>query len=198
MKPIFDNGHGGIIGGAYQTAGKRSPNWENGILYEGAFNRWVVNRLIEKMDRIGLAYYHISPELTDVSLNERVKRANEIYQKDKEVYILSIHANAGGGTGIEAFTSKGKTISDGLAEIILTNFEADLKCTTMRFDLSDGDKDKEENFQILRSPYCPAVLVECGFMDNRSDYNKLWSHDYLNKLTESIFRSILEIYKSKK
>jgi hypothetical protein len=43
---IFDNGHGGIIDGVYQTAGKRSPLWPDGeILYEGEFNRSIVNRL---------------------------------------------------------------------------------------------------------------------------------------------------------
>lgn len=196
MKPIFDNGHGGKINGVYQTPGKRSPNWENGILYEGNFNRWVVNRLIEKMDRLDLPYYHVSPEIIDVSLNERVKRANEIYSKDKDVYFISIHANAGGGIGIEAFTSKGKTKSDEIAELFLKNLESDMKgLATMRFDLTDGDRDKEENFQVIKSTNCPALLIECGFMDNRSDYNKLWSHDYINKLTESIFGTILELNK---
>ncbi len=45
---IFDNGHGGIIDGVYQTAGKRSPLWPDGeILYEGEFNRGIVNRLMK-------------------------------------------------------------------------------------------------------------------------------------------------------
>ncbi|MBK8079429.1 MAG: hypothetical protein IPK25_03525 [Saprospiraceae bacterium] len=48
---ILDNGHGGVINGIYQTSGKRSPNWNQGILYEGMFNRWVVNRVIEALDR---------------------------------------------------------------------------------------------------------------------------------------------------
>ncbi|MBK8888090.1 MAG: hypothetical protein IPN46_16750 [Saprospiraceae bacterium] len=45
---ILDNGHGGVINGKYQTTGKRSPNWDKGVLFEGMFNRWVVNRIIEK------------------------------------------------------------------------------------------------------------------------------------------------------
>lgn len=112
MKPIFDNGHGGVINGNYQTPGKRSPDWEKGVLYEGAINRWVVNRLIEKMDREHLPYYHISPELTDVTLETRVNRANKIYAEDRDTYYLSIHFNACGGIGIEGFTSVGNTPSD--------------------------------------------------------------------------------------
>ena len=46
---IFDNGHGGIIDGVYQTSGKRSPIWPDGeVLYEGEFNRSIVDRLVKK------------------------------------------------------------------------------------------------------------------------------------------------------
>ncbi|MCG9704983.1 hypothetical protein [Photobacterium damselae] len=37
---ILDAGHGGIINGQYQTAGKRSPIWSDGSqLFEGEFKR---------------------------------------------------------------------------------------------------------------------------------------------------------------
>ena len=194
MKPIFDNGHGGMIAGNYQTPGKRSPNWDRGVLFEGMFNRWVVNRLIEKMDRSRLSYYHASPEFTDISLTERVKRANEISKKDN-VYFISIHANAGGGVGIEAFTSPGKTKSDEICESFLVNFKQDLKGEQIiRADMSDGDHDKEERFQVLTTTNCPALLIECGFMDNKIDYEKLWSESYLEKLVDSIFKTIVELY----
>lgn len=193
-KVILDAGHGGVIGGVYQTAGKRSPKWSKGVLYEGMFNRWVVNRLIEKLDRVGVPYYHISPELQDVSLITRVKRANKIYAKDKNTFILSVHANAGGGIGVEGFTTTGKTDSDRIAEIILTNLELDLSGQRMRFDKSDGDRDKEVNYYILRKPKASAFLLEAGFMDNEKDYNNLWDEKYLNCLVDSLFRSIKFIY----
>lgn len=191
---ILDNGHGGLINGVYQTPGKRSPKWEHGILYEGMFNRWVVNRIIEKLDRLKLPYYHISPEYTDVTLVSRVNRANKIYESDKEAWVLSIHANAGGGTGIEGFTTKGNTTSDLIGDIILENFETDMPNVRMRFDWSDGDRDKEKDFIILKKPKAPACLVECGFMDNRSDYAQLWNENYLNSIVLSLVKSIKQIY----
>ncbi|MDC7251048.1 MAG: N-acetylmuramoyl-L-alanine amidase [Sphaerochaetaceae bacterium] len=193
-KVILDNGHGGVINGVYQTAGKRSPKWSKGVLYEGMFNRWVVNRLIEKLDRAGIPYYHISPELLDVSLQTRVKRANAIYEKDKNVYILSIHANAGGGKGVEGFTTEGYTNSDLIGEVFLENLEKDLVGQKMRFDRTDGDRDKEVNYYILRKPIASAFLLECGFMDNEADYNNLWDENYIETLVESLFCSIKEIY----
>lgn len=194
MIPILDAGHGGVINGTYQTAGKRSPDLGKGVLYEGAFNRWVVNRLIEKLDRANIPYYHVSPELLDVSLESRVQRVNTITQSNKNVYLLSIHANAGGGQGIEAFTTVGNTSSDALAEIFLTDLELQLPNQKMRFDKSDGDKDKESDFYVLRKSSCPAILVETGFMDNQVDYNNLWSEDYINKVVEALFKSIKSIY----
>lgn len=196
MTPIFDTGHGGMINGIYQTPGKRSPNWSQGILYEGMFNRWVVNRLIEKLDRNAKPYYHISPEIVDTSLTTRIKRANDIYKSNKNVYVLSIHANAGGGRGIEGFTSTGNTKSDEICESFLKRLEADMTPTTlMRVDLSDGDMDKERNdLAILKQTNSPAILLEMGFMDNKIDYNLLWSKDYMIDIVDSIFCTIMELY----
>lgn len=192
---MLDNGHGGVIGGNYQTAGKRSPRWSKGVMYEGMFNRWVVNRIIEQLDRKKIPYYHLCPELWDVSLEARKNRADRIYNENRNVWILSIHANAGGGKGVEGYTTRGVTKSDALAEIVLTNLKRDMTTLKLRVDRSDGDLDKEANFYILKKAKAPAFLLECGFMDNRSDYYKLWNETYLRSLVNSLVKSIIEIYK---
>ena len=30
--------------------GKRSPDWELGVLYEGVFNRWIVNEIAKNLE----------------------------------------------------------------------------------------------------------------------------------------------------
>jgi len=193
---ILDSGHGGVIGGIYQTSGKRSPKWSKGILYEGMFNKWVVNRLIEKLDRDNIPYYYISPEYTDVSLQTRVKRADSFYIKNKNSYVLSIHANAGRGRGIEGFTTVGKTKADPIADLFLSNLEKDLYNQKMRFDYTDGDKDKETNYYILRKAKAPAFLLECGFMDQINDYNNLWDEKYIEVLVSSLYNTIKYLYEN--
>ena len=49
-------------------------------------------------------------------LGERVRIANEIAAKNngRAIYV-SVHGNAGGGTGFEVYTSKGQTKSDKIA-----------------------------------------------------------------------------------
>ena len=39
--------------------------------------------------------------------------------------------------------------------------------------MSDGDRDWEEDFYILRKSWCPAVLTENFFMDSHSDLEYL-------------------------
>ena len=93
--------------GFIRHRGKRSPQWSDGsILYEGEFNRSIVNRLIEKLTDDRINYVNIAPEAEDISLNERVRRANSYHKQSGCIY-LSVHSNAGGGKGYEIYTSKG-------------------------------------------------------------------------------------------
>ena len=89
---LLDAGHGGVLNGLYQTSGKRSPKWDDGsILYEGEFNRAIKARLKEMFQMEGINYVDINPQDTDLSLSDRVSKANT-YRRDS-LYV-SIHANA--------------------------------------------------------------------------------------------------------
>ena len=77
---ILDNGHGGIIDGIYQTAGKRSPKWEDGTqLFEGEFNRAVVKRIIELCKVEGIECINLVDTEKDLSLRWRTDEANDIF-----------------------------------------------------------------------------------------------------------------------
>lgn len=96
---LLDAGHGGIVDGVYQTSGKRSPVWSDGTqLFEGEFNRAIVRGIHQKLVANGIDARILVPEQEDISLAERVKRANDIYRSnpDANCYFISVHANAGG------------------------------------------------------------------------------------------------------
>lgn len=164
---IFDAGHGGVIDGKYQTAGKRSPIWKDGRqLFEGVFNRKIVNLLKLMCIKNEIPFLDITTSLEDIPLKERVKTANTYYKEtNKDCIYISIHANAGGGTGFEVFTSVGDTKSDEIAEIIIEEYKKGMPKLRLRKDTSDGDLDKEAHFQVLRKTFMPAILIECAFMD---------------------------------
>ena len=48
-------------------------------------------------------------------------------------------------------------------------FEEEFPERKIRKDLSDGDKDWEENFYVLEKSRCPAVLLENFFYDNKEE-----------------------------
>jgi N-acetylmuramoyl-L-alanine amidase len=166
---ILDNGHGGIINGAYQTDGKESPVWKDGSqLREGESNRGIVNRLAEMLHAANIKYVKLVPQDQDIDLYQRVVRANAWVKSNPNCILISVHSNYGDGTGrakgIEVFTTKGKTRSDKVAQIIIDQYKS--TGAFCRMDTTDGDDDKEENFYIIDKVKCPAVLTENYFMDN--------------------------------
>ena len=79
MKTILlDAGHGGIINGKYQTKGKRSPEFDQGVLYEGEFNRAIVDRLIKMLEHNAVPYVNQTSTNLDIGLDYRVDFANTL------------------------------------------------------------------------------------------------------------------------
>ena len=66
--------------------------------------------------------------------------------------------------------------SDSLVECLCESTIKNFPGCRIRTDMSDGDRDWEEDFYILRKSWCPAVLTENFFMDNHSDLEYLQSH----------------------
>lgn len=185
LTAILDNGHG------YNTAGKRSPVWADGKqLLEWEFNRAIVKKVANKLHEDNISYVILVPEDYDVSLSERVRRANAITNG----FVVSIHANAGGGTGFEVWTSKGQTRSDAMAEICFDEAQKEFGSQwRMRYDTTDGDHDKESQFTILAKTKCPAFLVECFFMDNERDCRFIMSEEGRDRIANMIVRTIKRI-----
>jgi len=192
---LLDNGHGGIIDGVYQTKGKRSPKWNDGSqLFEGEFNRAIVNGIIQQLTSLNIPYNVITPELKDIPLKTRVERANQ-YNPYKSFFI-SIHSNAGGGSGFEVFTSPGETASDDIATIIGEEYKLVFPSRKLRADFSDRDLDKEAKFYVLTKTKMPAVLTENFFMDNEDECrNILMTKNGRDKIIEFHVNAIIRIKK---
>ena len=105
-----------------------------------------------------------------------------------------IPTNAGGGEGYEVYTSPGQTKSDAIAEVFIQAIGEELPDHPLRSDPLDGDKDKEAKFYVLENTKCPAVLVEVAFMDNDTDYRKLWSEAFLEHIVNAMFRAIKRLH----
>lgn len=204
---LIDNGHGS------NTLGKQSPLLEGTGLdvwsiftEKGRFKEWKYTRVIAEdvvaaLKGMGYDARLVVTETTDISLSERVRRINTICNKygAGNVILVSVHANAVGdssqwmtGKGWEAYTTRGKTKSDTLAEFLYKRAEKNLKDRKIRKDTTDGDSDKEADFYIIKKAKCPAVLTENFFYDNKDDLKYLTSDEGINAVERLHIEGIID------
>ena len=192
MLILIDPGHG------IDTPGKRSPD---GKFLEYLWNRQIADLLLDRFMIMGIDASLVVTETNDISLSTRVQRVNKVYSKvgASNVILLSIHSNAAGdgskwmsAQGWSCYTSKGETKSDVIAECLYDAFEAEFADRKIRKDMSDGDRDWEENFYVLQKSKCPAVLLENFFYDNRDECSWLLKDETKEKIADAIVKGIVQ------
>lgn len=197
MKILIDNGHGS------NTPGKRSPN---GSILEYKYTREIAQRVVDELKARGYDAERIVTEDYDVSLGERCRRVNAKCKAhgSHNVLLVSIHNNAAGAggwmnaRGWSAYTTKGRTLSDTLADCLYKAAESYLVGQKIRKDTQDGDPDWEENFYIIRNTLCAAVLTENFFMDSREDVAYLLSEAGKMAIVKTLVEGIIAYIKSQK
>lgn len=195
---LIDAGHGGMKNGTYTTAPAKMFVFPDGLtIYEGVVNRQIAHRVEAKLEGLGIDYHQVYDAIEDDPLSARVKIADNIYAQDKRAIYLSIHSNAGGGSGFEIFTSPGQTKSDKVANIFCETYQKLFPDYPFRKDLSDGDDDKEAPFYVLRKTDCPALLVENLFFDNRREAEYLLSEAGQQKIADCLVACIQNVEKLK-
>ena len=195
MKVLIDPGHG------IDTPGKRSPD---GLFREYLWNRQVADLILEGLVSAGIDASLVVTETNDVSLRNRVNRVNTICNRlgASNVLLVSIHANAAGNgsawmnaNGWSCYTSKGQTKSDQVAECLYDAFEAEFQDSKIRKDMSDGDRDWEENFYVLEKSKCPAVLLENFFYDNREECAWMLQEETKRRIASAAVKGIIKYIK---
>ena len=121
-----------------------------------------------------------------LSLKQRTDMANT-WGAD---YLLSVHINAGGGTGFESFVYNG-------------NYNGKEKTNQKRniihdeivkaIEIRDRGK-KEGNLHMVRESNMPAALTECGFIDNVSDASLLKTSSFLDKIASGHVEGLVKVF----
>ena len=156
MKICIDAGHNFS---GYDTGATGNGLKEQNITFP------IANKLKALLEGIGIAVVMTRPTLesnTDnSSLNASINKRAQICNSNNCNLFVSIHANAGGGTGTETYAFSEKSEGYTLATAIN-------KAIVEKLKLRDRGA-KTANFGVLRLSNCPAVLVETAFIDNYSD-----------------------------
>lgn len=188
---ILDCAHGADV------KGKCSPD---GTHREYKWSRLICGKLRDKLESLGYRVEYTNKTENEIGLSQRKNIANNIkINSDQVKFLISLHNNAAGNgsnwtnaTGFEIFTSKGQTLSDKFAQVIVSNLQKDFPESNgfkHRVDLTDGDLDKEENFTVLMGNYY-GILLEWLFQDNKEDVKLLNDEIINNKLIDSLIKSI--------
>ena len=133
-----------------------------------------------KMSRNRLTDNVVSGGSVSNSLRARYTAANEW----KADIFVSIHCNAGGGSGCEVYCYK----SGGQAETLAKNILSGMLWNT---DLISRGV-KTANYAVLKNTNMPAVLVETAFIDNENDAAFLGFEDGQKQIAKGIAEGIME------
>lgn len=119
-------------------------------------------------------------------LEDRIKAAN----KFKADLALDIHHNAGGGDGAEVYHTKNGGKGKALAENILAEMKKigqNSRGTKTRLNASGKDY-----FGFIRQTDMPSVLVECAFVDNKTDVKVVDTAAEQKKMGDAIAKGVLK------
>lgn len=171
MLIAIDPGHGG-----YEIGAKVNDICEKDLNLE------IADKLYDKLIAHQFSCYQIRAKDELLSLADRCNVANSI---NADLFI-SIHCNAFTDSRINGFEvhyyDKGKRLAETLTTVV------DDKCYIKTRE------PKKSNFQVLRDTKMTAILIECGFMTNKFDLNKLIDDNFQHSLVEAIIFGLVLYY----
>jgi N-acetylmuramoyl-L-alanine amidase len=136
----------------------------SGKLKESEIVRKVKVELIKQLRAKGHTVYDCTVDTAETQNDYLKKTVTMTNNKSVDIF-LSLHCNAGGGNGVEAYTWKGKKLD---------------KAVHLCYELSRlgfrnrGIKDGSKLY-VVKGTKAPAILIELFFLDNQTDqalYNK--------------------------
>lgn len=189
---VIDPGHGGPDTGA---RGPRGVEEKRAVLD-------IARRLRTHLVAAGVKVYMTRESDRFIELDERARRAGRL---GGDAFI-SIHLNSAGnasaaGTETYALAAAGySSTAGGLSNLSqpgnrYEGANAQLayqvqKAVTVRVASTDRGV-KRSRFLVLKEAPCPAVLVECGFVSNRREEERLLTEEYRESLALGLARGTL-------
>lgn len=125
---------------------------------------------------------NVSTESVSASLNRRAEIAN---RSGADLFI-SIHCNAGGGTGIETYYCTGSEEGKVLATYVQQNVVEEIGLRSRGV--------KSARYAVLRNTNMPSILLETAFIDTAADAAVLRDEDSQHGYANAIARGVCEYF----
>lgn len=146
------------------TPGKRTPIMPNlnRPIYENEFNRAAKNYFIEALFRNGFSVFDVKPELTDVSISQRITRIN----RQNLTLLVTFAYNAYGtefnsASGLTTYYSSKNRQSQQSRTLAQDLYDKLIQNTPQR-----GRGVQDLDVGVLSNENCVSALIEAGFMTN--------------------------------
>ena len=134
--------------------------------------------VINKLKALGHTVIEVRPSQASSVSNSLVQRVQKANSNNVDLFV-SIHANAGGGTGTEVYTYQGKELQQ--ARAVLNNL-----CS-----LGFNNRGiKGSNLFVVNHTNAPAMLIEVCFVDTQSDV-ELYKSIGNNRIADSIVKGLV-------
>jgi N-acetylmuramoyl-L-alanine amidase len=187
---VLDAGHGEFDRGAYHFGTK-----EKDLNLKMIYTR--MKKHFNKPDD-DIKVYWTRRNDRFVTLDDRAAFAKKVHADA----FISLHMNSaenGSAKGTEVYYSiqNNKVTDSGLRSSIM----AEMMCEELIWNMNTEDRGvKTANFVVVYKNTVPSILIELGFLSNKSDYKKLKSKKYqeiASKTIAGVIRDFFEEYPSR-
>ncbi|KEI94848.1 N-acetylmuramoyl-L-alanine amidase CwlD [Clostridium botulinum] len=193
---LIDPGHGGMDGGAVARDGtlEKDVNLDISKILKKNLKKEGYKVVMTREDDSGLYSEDKGKKVRQKKIEDLNKRC-ELKRTTKCNMFISIHLNMFDQSqyyGAQVWYSNNED-SKRLAHILQNN---------LREELDENNKRKEKaaknSYKILRNnDEMPSVIVECGFLSNSMELEKLKSTDYQEKISKAIVKSVGDYFNDK-
>lgn len=183
---IIDPGHGGIDVGTVGIDGSLEKNINLSISLD-LYDYLMVSGINTVLTRDGdYEMYRAGEKRTKSDLYNRMDFINSV----PDSILISIHQNHFENEaewGTQVWFSPNDEISPTLADKILRSVKKNIQPENKR-----ENKVSDNSYYILYKAQKPSVMVECGFVSNKNENNKLQDKEYQKDMAYSILAGICE------
>ncbi|MEE1245530.1 MAG: N-acetylmuramoyl-L-alanine amidase [Acutalibacteraceae bacterium] len=192
---ILDAGHGGFDGGAVASDGtvEKEINLKITLAAAKFLRQSGFNVILTRENDVSTD--DVETEKISTRKKSDLKNRLNLMKDYKDAVFVSIHLNkftTSAANGSQVFYSRSEE-SKRLGDCIQKSIVAKLQPENTRVN-----KLATSSTYLLYNATVPSVLVECGFLSNKSELEKLKDKDYQNKMAFSIYCGILEYFKGEK
>lgn len=183
---VIDAGHGGADGGAVASNGtlESEINLDIALRLEALADFWGISTVMTRA--ASEIEYPESAETLSAKKKADQDARIDLIQNTPGAVLISIHQNYYPSTapwGIQVFFGSVSGSSQ-LAELTQMNLTCQLAPENRRLASAI-----DENIYLMRKITCPAILVECGFLSNETEREKLETENYRLELAAVMLAS---------